>query len=100
MRTKFLISLIALILLFGDLSLPVFSQQIIFNKVPLPDGKTFDFVTGITQDKTGIMWFSTKSGLYSYDGNQLVSIKNNPSNPFCDKSATKCGISESHATNL
>ena len=58
-----------------------FSQQIIFNKVIPPDGKTFDFVTGITQDLNGIMWYSTKKGLYSYDGNHINSYKNNPLNP-------------------
>jgi ligand-binding sensor domain-containing protein/signal transduction histidine kinase len=58
----------------------VFCQQIIFNKVPYPDGKTFDFVTGIAQDPNGFMWFSTKKGLYSYDGNRMTSYKNNPRN--------------------
>jgi ligand-binding sensor domain-containing protein/signal transduction histidine kinase len=58
-----------------------FSQQIIFNKILPPDGKTFEFVTGITQDANGFMWYSSKKGLYSYDGNHITSFKNNPLNP-------------------
>jgi len=60
---------------------PLSGQQVTFNKVPLPEGKTFDFSTGITRDNMGFMWFSTKTGLHSYDGNQLTSFKNNPLNP-------------------
>jgi ligand-binding sensor domain-containing protein/signal transduction histidine kinase len=60
---------------------PAFGQQITFQKLLPPDGQNFEFVTGITQDVNGIMWFSSKKGLYSYDGNQLSSFKNNPLNP-------------------
>jgi ligand-binding sensor domain-containing protein/signal transduction histidine kinase len=80
MKTRLQIYGIVLILLCLKAG-SAFSQQIIFNKVPPPDGKTFDFVTGITQDLDGIMWFSTKKGLYSYDGNLVTSYKNNPLNP-------------------
>ena len=57
------------------------AQQIIFNKIPYPDGKTFDFVTGIAQDPDGFMWFATKKGLYHYDGNRVKPYENNPKNP-------------------
>lgn len=60
---------------------PIIGQQITFSELPPPDGLDFDFVTGITQDINGIMWYSTKKGLYRYDGNQLSSYKNNPLNP-------------------
>ena len=60
---------------------PAFGQQFTFHKLLPPDGLSFDFVTGITQDINGMMWFSTKKGLYRYDGNQLSSYKNNPLNP-------------------
>src|SRR6188768_274978 len=69
-----------LLLLFVD-TCPVFCQQIIFNKVLLPDGKTFNHVAGITQDLNGYMWYATKKGLYSYDGYHMTSYKNNPLNP-------------------
>ena len=73
-------SLFFLILLFSWAG-KGFGQDIIFNKVASPVGSPFIFVTGITQDVNGIMWFSTKSGLIRYDGNQLTTFKNNPSNP-------------------
>ncbi len=60
---------------------PVYSQEITFNKVPPPVGKTFGFVTGITQDVNGFMWFSSKTGFYKYDGNRLTSYETQPSNP-------------------
>lgn len=58
-----------------------YSQQIAFHKLLPPDGPDFEFVTGIGQDLNGIMWYSTKKGLYRFDGNQISSFKNNPLNP-------------------
>src|SRR5579862_7015647 len=60
---------------------PALSQKIIFNKILPPDGKTFEHVTGITQDQQGYMWFASKKGLYRYDGYHMASYKNNPLNP-------------------
>ncbi|HET6555802.1 MAG TPA: two-component regulator propeller domain-containing protein [Prolixibacteraceae bacterium] len=62
-------------------TVPTNGQQITFHKLLPPDGLDFEFVTRITQDINGIMWYSTKKGLYRYDGNQLSSYKNNPLNP-------------------
>ena len=62
-------------------TVPAIGQQITFHKLLPPDGLSFEFVTGFTQDINGIMWFSTKKGLYSYDGNQISPYKNNPLNP-------------------
>ena len=56
-------------------------QQIIFNKVPPPDGNSFNFVTGITQDLYGNMWFGEKIGLFCYDGSRMITYKSNPGNP-------------------
>ena len=81
MGEKFQKTVIALVLLFVNLSFPVHSQQINFAKVLPPDGNNFIFVTGITQDVNGFMWYSTKKGLYSYDGKNVISYKNNPLNP-------------------
>jgi len=81
MITRFQIFTIELILLFVMFTGQVFSQQFTFNKVTPPDGGNFNFVTGIVQDPSGIMWFSTKQGLYKYNGNQLISYQNNPFNP-------------------
>lgn len=39
---------------------PALTQEIFFNKVLPPDGKTFVHVSGIVQDAQGYMWFATK----------------------------------------
>src|SRR4051794_31072508 len=53
-------------------------QQITFNKILPPDGRTFEHVSGIVQDKQGYMWFATNKGLYRYDGYTIITYKNNP----------------------
>ena len=68
------------LLVFFVKTCPVFCQQIIFNKVPPPKGKTFSHVTGVVQDKQGYMWLATQQGLYRYDGYQMISYKNDPKN--------------------
>jgi ligand-binding sensor domain-containing protein/signal transduction histidine kinase len=68
-------SSIAIIILLVTMSIQAIGQQIVFNKVFPSDGSTFSFVSGITQDNNGYMWFATKRGLYSYDGTQMVSYK-------------------------
>jgi len=80
MKHQYPILISLLVLLFFKAS-SISGQQIIFNKVPYPESKTFNFVTGIVQDPNGFMWFSTKKGLYRYDGNRLISYVNNPKNP-------------------
>ena len=67
MKPRTLIIWIVLLLLLLN-TCPVFGQQIIFNKVLPPAGNSFGFVTGITQDNNGYMWFSTQDGVYRYDG--------------------------------
>jgi len=69
-----------LLLLFVK-ALPVFSQQIIFNKVLPPEGRFIPMVTCITQDINGNMWFATNSGLYSYDGYRFTPYKHDNLNP-------------------
>jgi signal transduction histidine kinase/ligand-binding sensor domain-containing protein len=79
---KFLIKstfALAVFLIIGHMALK--GQEIILNKVPSMDGESVDFVTGITQDANGLMWFSTKVGLKSYDGKNMAIYKNNPFNP-------------------
>jgi ligand-binding sensor domain-containing protein/signal transduction histidine kinase len=80
MKSQLPIFTLVLFLLFIRTTMVV-GQQVTFQKLSPPDGLNFEFVTGIGQDLNGIMWFSTKKGLYRYDGNQLSSFKNNPLNP-------------------
>ncbi len=44
-----------------------------------PEGH--NFITGITQDQQGVMWFATWNGLYRYDGNEWQSFLHDPLNP-------------------
>ncbi|MGZ8558118.1 MAG: two-component regulator propeller domain-containing protein [Chitinophagaceae bacterium] len=77
-----------ILLLFIVKNLPVFCQQIIFNKILPPDGNSFGWVTGITQDLNGYMWIATYDGLYHYDGYRLTPYVHDPLNPnsLADKS--------------
>jgi ligand-binding sensor domain-containing protein len=52
-----------------------------FYKIPPPEGNFFQHITGITQDKSGYMWFSSKKGLYRYDGYEMINYKNDQHDP-------------------
>jgi len=80
MNRSFKNQLFACFLLFVGIY-PAFNQQIFFNKVQPPDGKTFVHETGIVQDGNGYMWLSTKKGLCRYDGYQMITYKNNALDP-------------------
>ena len=62
------------------LTLPSFSQDIIFNTVS-PTIGNFHGLLGITQDKNGYMWIASENGLYRYDGYSFKMYVNDPSNP-------------------
>ena len=80
MKPRLAIISFVLLLLFVK-TLPVFCQQIIFNKVIPPEGKFNPLVTCITQDKNGYMWFATPNGLYSYDGYRFTTYVHDSLNP-------------------
>ncbi len=75
----FYVTVITLILL--SLDYEAKSQDFDFYKIESPEGISFNFVTGITQAPNGLMWFTTKTGLYSYDGKTLTAYNPNPLNP-------------------
>lgn len=54
------------------------AQNIFFNKILPPAGKSFIHITGMVQDKQGYMWFASKNGLFRYDGYQMKQYRNNP----------------------
>ena len=58
-----------------------FCQNITFNKVFPPNRVSFSQLTDITQDKNGTMWFASNIGLYSYNGYEMISYKNNQLDP-------------------
>jgi signal transduction histidine kinase/ligand-binding sensor domain-containing protein len=78
MKIKLQITTIGLVLFFVMLIGQTFGQQIVFNKLIPPDGNSFPWVVDIAQDINGEMWFSTHNGVYSYDGIQITTFKNNP----------------------
>ncbi|MBA4411576.1 MAG: two-component regulator propeller domain-containing protein [Bacteroidota bacterium] len=80
---KYKLQIIAIVLLISLVkwSCPAVAQQIVFNTVPPPEGGDFNWVSGITQDINGFMWFSTKQGLHRYNGSQLTTYQHNPQNP-------------------
>jgi signal transduction histidine kinase/ligand-binding sensor domain-containing protein len=59
----------------------VAAQEVTFDKVLPPQGKSFDLVTGITQDKQGFIWLASKRGLYKYDGYRMTAYRTNALNP-------------------
>ena len=81
MKARQSLSPIFLILILFILSCGVFGQQVVFNKLIPPDGQNFPWVENITQDINGAIWFSTHNGVFSYDGQQISTFKNDPLNP-------------------
>jgi class 3 adenylate cyclase/ligand-binding sensor domain-containing protein len=80
MKPRLAIISFVLLLLFVKV-LPVFCQQIIFNKVLPPEGRFNPLVTCITQDIKGYMWFASPSGLFRYDGYHLSTYVHDNSDP-------------------
>ncbi|HEX2536617.1 MAG TPA: two-component regulator propeller domain-containing protein, partial [Chitinophagaceae bacterium] len=57
---------------------PSHAQKVFFNKVPPPEGQKFIRVTGMVQDQQGYIWFTTKKGLFRYDGYHMKQFKHHP----------------------
>ncbi|HKJ78461.1 MAG TPA: two-component regulator propeller domain-containing protein, partial [Prolixibacteraceae bacterium] len=75
---KILITLSLLLIMFTGYT---FGQQEVFNKLTPPAGQNFSPVDNLTQDINGTIWIGTQNGVYSYDGLELKTFKNNPLNP-------------------
>ncbi len=60
-------------------SLPVLSQKIVFEKVPVNEDNPTARINGITQDKDGYMWFAS-NGIVKFDGYQVTRFVNDPLN--------------------
>src|SRR5437867_435779 len=76
MRIAWLYLLLIVLLL--SPALPVSSQNISFTRVAPPKESPFGFITGITQDTLGFMWFTSGGVLYRYNGYEFTTYKNNP----------------------
>jgi hypothetical protein len=53
-------------------------QNLQFEQITNKSGRSLGFITGIVQDSLGFMWFSTRSGLFRYDGYDYKLFKKNP----------------------
>jgi len=51
-------------------------KDIVFEQITNESGRSLGFITGIVQDNTGFMWFSTRNGLYRYNGYSYKLFKN------------------------
>ncbi len=51
------------------MSLEIAAQEYQIKKIGLKKGISSNYITGITQDRFGYMWFSTESGLNRFDSN-------------------------------
>src|SRR5665213_180911 len=58
-----------------------FAQDIHFTLVETPKENPWSGVLAMTQDPQGYLWFSTKEGVYKYDGHQYTLYQHEPSNP-------------------
>ena len=59
----------SILLIFFFNLLPVNSSNI--KHIGIEQGMSNNYITGITQDKTGFMWFATESGLNRFDGKEF-----------------------------
>lgn len=76
-RCKVLLFWLSVLQVFG---IDANCQEIKLSQLPILQDATW-LVTGISQDAQGYMWFGTKrTGLYRYDGYNITSYKNQPSN--------------------
>lgn len=61
---------------------PLLSQQLRFKAITSDEGLSTNYITCITQDDLGFMWFGSQDGLNKYDGRRQVKIfKHDPTNP-------------------
>ncbi len=80
MRSIFLIGFcVAGLLLMSPLPLYAQAQQIRFETLTVKDGLSNGFVTSITQDHLGFMWFGTIDGLNRYDGYTFTAYRHDES---------------------
>lgn len=74
-RTKIILSIGILIILLST-SISAQKPELIFEKIMDNNEKSIGYITGITQDKIGFIWFTTLNGLYRYDGYQFRIFRN------------------------
>lgn len=58
------------------------TQSPVLDVISIEQGLSQGFVSGICQDKEGLMWFATSNGLNRYDGYDFLVFKNDPYDPY------------------
>ena len=58
------------------------AYEVAFHALGVNEGLSQGLVMGITQDRTGFMWFATKDGLNKYDGYKFTCYRNSPKDPY------------------
>jgi ligand-binding sensor domain-containing protein len=76
MKIRYFLFLIILTIIL--LSKNSFAQKpgLVFEKIPDNNEKSIGYITDITQDKYGFIWFTTLNGLYRYDGYDFKIFRN------------------------
>ena len=78
MKSRFIICLLTFI--YSQISLAQVGN-LYFKDITAEDGLSCDYVTCITQDSQGFMWFGTSHGLNRYDGNEFKIYFHDPKDP-------------------
>lgn len=68
----------ALALLFAQIHLLVFSQNIQFERIPNELGLSQNLISALCQDRQGFIWVGTKDGLNRFDGYQFRVFQHDP----------------------
>ena len=71
---KYIFSVFIIVVIVGS----SYSQQLRFRHITNEEGLSTNYVTSITQDDKGFMWFGTQDGLNKYDGYSFTIFKNDP----------------------
>src|ERR1700744_5301650 len=85
-------SVAAIVLSFIFLSLPAYSQRIVFENLTTDDGLSQNSVLAIVQDSRGFMWYGTQHGLNKYNTRSFKIYNNDPAN--------KSSLSSDYITSL
>jgi ligand-binding sensor domain-containing protein/serine phosphatase RsbU (regulator of sigma subunit) len=65
------------VFLFSLINIQAVDNELFFEKLTSKNGRTFGWITGISSCKNDFIWFSTRDGLYRYDGYNYKLFKKN-----------------------
>ena len=77
--TIFLLLLISFAFVITITKIASAQSSLIYSNITVKDGLLSDNVFSITQDSAGFIWFAMNTGLFRYDGYEVIPFKNNRS---------------------